>query len=122
MRVPSVRRAASAFSVLAAACSALECSQSDHASIDGGGQDGSVTPDSGETSLKSPADGGLSSEGSSSVDSGAGTDSSMATDSHAATDSLAAKDSHVGIDSSGSTDGGGLPQLTVVGNHFEDPS
>jgi endoglucanase len=39
-----------------------------------------------------------------------------------ATDSSSATDSHASTDSSGSTDGGALSQLTVVGNHFEDPS
>jgi endoglucanase len=134
MRVLSVRRTVSVLSVLAAASSVLKCSQSNNGSLDGGGQDASVTPESGETSVKSSTDGGPSSDGGSRADSGAATDASAApdshlpidsgaaTDSHAPVDSGAATDSGVATDSSGSTDGGALSQLTVVGNHFEDPS
>ena len=116
-----VRRTLVAFLPFAA-CSSLECSQSNGASMDGGAQDGSATPESGEASVKSSSDGSPTSDGGSTADSGAGRDSSMAPDSSSTTDSSSATDSHVATDSSGSADGGALPQLTVVGNHFEDPS
>jgi hypothetical protein len=79
MRVPSIRRASWAVSLLAAACSSSESPQS--------GRDASLTPESGGTLVDSSTDGGATSlEGGSGADSGAAADARPTTDSSSATD------------------------------------
>ena len=69
MKNISVRRFVLAASLFAAG-SALECSASNSGSVDGGGQDGSATPDAGGASVESSTDGSSpGSEGASGVDS-----------------------------------------------------
>ena len=130
MRVFSAWCASLAVSALVAACGSSENSRSDLGSLDAGGKDVSVAPDAGMLRVDSSAEDaphfdadGAGADSGSASDSSAATDSSSAPDSSVASDSSSVSDARAPVDSSiVAIDGGALPPLTVVGNHFEDPS
>jgi hypothetical protein len=130
MRGLSVRCASWVVFVLAAACSSSESLQSGQSSLDGGGQDASVTPESGQPSVDSSSvstDASSGTDASTGADASSGTDASMGADASSGTEAStsadaaaeASSDSDAGQacspGSSISTSGGSTPTTTCPG-------
>jgi hypothetical protein len=116
MRGLSVRHASWVAFVLAAACSGSESLQSGQSSLDGGGQDASATPESGQPSVdSSTASTGADASPGTGADASSGTDASTSTDAAPEASSGSDAGQACGSGFSG-TSGGPTPTTTCPGD------